>query len=147
MNIPTKNNGSLPSKRNRIRDFFSNDLFDWTDTNSLKLENNSPFANVLETEDDFQIEVAAPGLKKEDFTIEWVNNALHITVDIPKKLGQEYNYSRKEFNYHSFCRSFLLPENVDDSSIDAIYLDGILKITIGKRKMKSPKAGRNISIK
>jgi HSP20 family protein len=102
-----------------------------------------PAVNIIESKDDFQLEVAAPGLKKEDFQINLQNNKL--TVSVEKKVeseGSSPKYSRKEFSYSHFQRSFSLPQTINNEGIEATYTDGILKIAIPKKeeaKIKEPK--------
>lgn len=94
-----------------------------------------PAINISETDVAFKIEMAAPGLQKSDFAIN-VDKDL-ITVSVEKKeeeVKEEKLYSKKEFSYTSFTRSFALPESVDYNNIDAAYTDGILTITVGKKE-------------
>ena len=90
-------------------------------------------ANVKEDETAYYIEVAAPGLKKEDFEIKLNNNQLTISAKQEQKSEEKTeNYTRKEFSYSSFERSFRLPKNVNTEQIQAAYTDGILKIDLPK---------------
>ena len=107
---------------------------------------NVPAVNIRETSDAYAVEVAAPGLSKEDFKIQVENGML--TISSQKEQKAEVNdekgkYTRKEFSYSSFSRTFTLPEKtVDTEKIGAKYADGILFITIPKKdevKVKSPK--------
>lgn len=96
--------------------------------------NKIPGVNILETEVDYKIEVAAPGLTKEDFQINLKKDNLSIWAE--KKVNEtdeKKDYTRKEFDYFSFARSFVLPESVDAEKITAEYLNGILTLTIGKK--------------
>src|SRR5690606_32230359 len=90
--------------------------------------------NIKNNADAFEIELAAPGLKKGDFNIEVEEDLLKLSVE--KKQESEENsenYTRKEFNYSSFHRSFTLPKNiVDKDQVRAVYVDGILKVSIPK---------------
>jgi len=91
--------------------------------------------NISETEKAFRIELAAPGLTKSDFKIN-VDKKI-ITISAEKKeesVSEEKLFSKREFNYTSFSRSFALPETVDHSNIDAVYEDGVLVVTVGKRE-------------
>lgn len=100
--------------------------------------NKVPGVNILETEADYKIELAAPGLTKEDFQINLKKNNLSVWAE--KKAGEaedKKEYTRKEFDYYSFARSFVLPESVDADKISAEYVNGILNITIGKDVAKS----------
>jgi HSP20 family protein len=98
-----------------------------------------PGVNILESEEDFKIEVAAPGLKKEDFQINLKKDTLSVWAEKKAVEGEQKAYSRKEFDYASFARSFVLPETVDAEKITAAYEDGILNITIAKKVETKPK--------
>jgi len=94
-----------------------------------------PAVNISETENNYYVELAAPGLKKEDFKLNLERNVL--TVSVAQGAGHEdnqKNYSKREYSYSSFVRSFTLPESADDSKIDASYTDGILRIDIAKHE-------------
>ena len=104
-------------------------------TNDFLLEDKwVPSMNVKETEDLFEIEMAAPGFNKEDFDISIENGLLKISAETSSEdKEEENNYSRREFNYNSFFRSFALPENVNEEEmIDATYKRGILKLVLNK---------------
>ncbi|QSE99399.1 Hsp20/alpha crystallin family protein [Fulvivirga lutea] len=93
-----------------------------------------PSANVLEDDKEFKIELAAPGMKKNDFKVDIVNNQLTISSEVTDdKEVKEENYTRKEFNYNSFSRTFILPETVDVAKIEATYKDGILTLDLPKK--------------
>jgi HSP20 family protein len=106
-----------------------------------------PAVNVLESEDSFKIELAAPGLKKEDFKVNIHENTLTISTEnkteTEEKVGK---YTRKEFNYASFKRSFTLPKSVDGEKIVASYNDGILGLELPKKEEAKPKEPRLIEI-
>lgn len=94
-----------------------------------------PAVNICETADHFHVELAAPGLTKEDFKINLEHKMLSISVQ--KELTNEEegkNFSRKEFSYNSFTRSFTLPDSADENAIVAKYNEGILKVEIPKRE-------------
>jgi HSP20 family protein len=105
--------------------------------------------NVKENQDEFLIEVAAPGMSKEDFKIEVNNNVLTISAETKKEeKSEDEGYTRREFHYSSFCRSFAIPKNeVDESKVKAVYKDGLLTITLQKREEVKPKPSRVIEIK
>ncbi len=102
--------------------------------------------NVLELDDKFILEVAAPGLKKEDFQLKVDKDTLRLSVETEEE-KEETNkrYTRKEFSYTSFERSFLLPESVDQSEINAKYENGVLSISILKKE-EEVNVERNIEI-
>ena len=94
-----------------------------------------PAANITENEKSFDIEIAAPGMKKEDFKINLENNVLTVsTVKEEEKKEETKNYTRKEFVYGSFSRSFTLPRTVETEQIKASYENGILNIELPKRE-------------
>ena len=97
--------------------------------------NNLPAVNVKDIENAFQIEVAAPGLKKEDFKLSLHENRLTISAKQEEKTEEKSEkYSRQEFNYTSFQRTFTLPKNVDSEKIEASYTDGILHVGLPKKE-------------
>ena len=134
-----------PSLFNR---FFENDLFDWSNRNFSVTNTTLPAVNIKETEDDFFIEVAAPGLKKSDFKIELKNELLTISSDKKDEKGkdQEQRFTRNEFSYQSFSRSFTMPLTGDGDKISAKYEDGILTVTIPKKEEAKPKPQKEIAI-
>lgn len=95
-----------------------------------------PAVNIKNTEDKFEIDVAAPGLKKEDFNIEVEDNMMKLSVNKSEENQKsEEGFSRKEFSYFNFQRSFTLPKNVvDTEKVEANYKDGILSIILPKQK-------------
>ena len=107
-----------------------------------------PSVNVKETDNEFKLEIAAPGLKKEDFKLNLENNVLTIASEKEENTEEKDNgYARKEFSYYSFSRSFTLPEKVVDAEkIEAKYENGVLEILIPKREEEKPKPVREISI-
>lgn len=130
---------------NLLSDFFDNDRFfdsDWFKKQSV------PAVNVRETEKNFEIEVAAPGLSKKDFKITVDNGVLTISSEKKEEKEQkEKDYTRKEFSYSSFSRSFTLPENVNEDDVKANYEDGLLKLNVAKRVIAQPKAKKAIEVK
>lgn len=108
---------------------------------------NKPAVNVIESENGYRIELAAPGLKKEDFKIGVDGEKL--TISAEKKNESEENgekYSRKEFGYQSFQRVFTLPETVDAEKISAAYEAGILNISVPKKELPAAPSPRQIEI-
>jgi len=96
----------------------------------------APSTNILETNENFKLQMAVPGVKKEDIKIDLEKNILNITS---KKSAEEQNnedvkYTRKEFVYGTFCRSFTLPETIDVDKIGAEVKDGILTVTLPKKE-------------
>jgi HSP20 family protein len=120
-------------------DFFNNDLFNLPAMASRGA--TVPAVNINETDKEFELELAAPGLKKSDFKVNIDRNVL--TVSTEKKEEKEEkgkNFTRKEFSYHSFSRSFTLPESVNQEKIDAKYTDGVLKLVLPKKDEVIPKS-------
>lgn len=128
-------------------DFFNVDNF--FDNNFLrKMEKDFPAVNISENSDSFMIEVVAPGFKKEDFKLKVDDDVLTISAESKAEKesgGKQKEYTRREYSYSSFTRSFRLPDNVKDDSIAATYTDGILTLTLPKSKV-SEKATREITI-
>lgn len=107
-----------------------------------------PPVNIKETEQEFTIELIAPGLKKEDFNIELDNDLLTVSSEIKseKTEQEEGKFTRREFSFSSFKRSFSLPETVKEEGINASYQNGILAITLPKKEEALPKAKRLVEI-
>jgi HSP20 family protein len=94
-----------------------------------------PATNIIENDNTFQIELAAPGMQKEDFKINLENNVLTISSEKKTEKKEEMgNYTRKEFQYGTFCRSFTLPKTVETEKIKAVYENGILKMDLPKKE-------------
>jgi HSP20 family protein len=107
---------------------------------------NIPSVNIFEDETDFTIQLAAPGMKKEDFKIDLKKNSLFISAEKEAKTEKSSErYSLREFNFSSFNRSFTLPKNIDKEGISAQYHDGILEVKIGKKEKPEEKV-KTISI-
>ena len=106
-----------------------------------------PAVNIWENENDYHFEVAAPGLKKEDFKLNLNRNLLTISVEQKMERRQEDRHvTREEYNYSSFTRSFALPESADDANISASYDNGVLSIQVPKRE-EAKSVMRQIEIK
>jgi HSP20 family protein len=107
-----------------------------------------PPVNVKETEKQYEIELAVPGRSKKDFNISAENGILTISSENKEEKQQkEKDYTRKEFSYSSFTRSFSLPENANEEEIKANYSDGILKLEVAKKVAGQPKAKKAIEVK
>lgn len=123
-----------------------NELFDNFFTNAWNTEERAnfvPATNIVENEKDFRVELSAPGFNKTDIKVEVENDTLVISGEHKEETKEENaNYTRKEFNYGSFKRSFSLPENVNTDNVEAKYENGILTITLPKiaeEKLKTVK--------
>ena len=101
-----------------------------------------PAVNIKENLSNFAIQLAAPGLKKEDFSITIDENVIKIAAEVKKEkkeaklLDDTTKFTRKEFNYGSFERSFSLPMTVNFDAINASYKDGLLQITVPKKEVQ-----------
>lgn len=136
-----RNNALLPGF-NDVFDTIFNDTF-FND----RMVTRVPAVNISETENNYHVELAAPGLKKEDFKLNLERNNLTISVEQSSDhQDNEKNYSKREYSYSSFVRSFTLPDSADDNQINATYTDGILKIDIAKRE-EAKSVRRQIEIK
>ena len=137
-------------QRNRGVNPFFNDVFDSILSDSFlsdKLSSRVPAVNIAETESEYQIDLAAPGLKKEDFKINLDKNILSISADKKTENVEEgKKFSKREYSYNSFSRSFTLPETADANKIDAEYVDGVLKLNVAKKEEAKVQA-REISVK
>ncbi|MFA6924870.1 MAG: Hsp20/alpha crystallin family protein [Bacteroidales bacterium] len=127
-----KRNEFIPTLPMTINDFFNRDWLDWANNNYSLTGINLPLANIKESKDEFTVELAAPGMSKEDFKIELNDDIL--TISSEKKFEKKENdkYAKCEFSYQSFSRSFSLPDAVKEEDIQAKYENGILKIVIPK---------------
>lgn len=112
-----------------------------------KMISRVPAVNISESDGKYHIELAAPGLQKEDFKLSLDQNLLTIAVEKSvEKNDDGKNYNKKEFSYTSFVRSFTLPDTADDSQIEASYENGLLQIDIAK-KPEAQAIVRKIEIK
>src|ERR1700759_5108444 len=136
-------------KNHAVNPFFS-DVFDSILNDSFlsdKLSSRVPAVNISETENEFHIELAAPGLSKEDFKINLDKNVLSVSADKKAENVEEgKKYSKKEYAYNSFVRSFTLPESADHGKINAEYTDGVLKLSVTKKE-EAKFQSREIAVK
>jgi HSP20 family protein len=143
MTLIRRVNNNYPTFRNWMDDFMG------TVDNSVNFWNteNVPAVNIAESDDNFKIEFAAPGLTKADFKINLDNDVLIVKSE--KEVNEEEsktNYTRKEFNFSSFQRTFTLPDSADGERIMAEYKEGILSIDIPKKEEAKVKPARDIEI-
>src|SRR6201992_741081 len=137
-----KANSSLMPGFNDVFDSIFNDTF-FND----RMVTRVPAVNISETENNYHVELAAPGLKKQDFKLNLERNNLTISVEQSADHQDNHkNYSKREYSYSSFVRSFTLPERAHDSRMNATYTDGILRIDIAKRE-EAKMVRRQIEIK
>ena len=126
--------------RSLMRDYWNLDNF--FDTNWMsRAENNFPAVNISESEKEYHIELMVPGFKKEDLKIKLDDDILTISAEskMESTENDRKDYTRRDYSYNAFTRSFTLPENVRDDSIDANYADGVLRLTLPKTEMKVKK--------
>lgn len=109
---------------------------------------NVPAVNITEQKDNYLVSLAAPGLKKEDFKIDVDGNMLTISSEKEEtKEEKDKKFTRKEYNYSSFSRSFTLPEEINKEKIEAKYEDGVLKITLPRKEEAKVSSAKQISVK
>jgi HSP20 family protein len=119
-------------------DFFNNDLFNLPALASRGT--TVPAVNITETDTEYILELAAPGMKKSDFHVNIDRNVLTVSSEKEEeKEEKDKNYTRKEFSYSSFERSFTLPESIEQDKIDAKYTNGVLKLVLPKKEEVIPK--------
>src|SRR5258708_22922653 len=142
----TKRGEAIPSV---FQDFFK--PWDrWFDTNggSLSQMLTVPAVNIVEKQDHFEISLAVPGMKKNDFNIDVEGNLLTISAETEEqKQEKDDRHTRREFNYTSFSRAFTLPEGVKKDQIDAKYENGLLKLVLPKTEEARKTAARHINVK
>jgi HSP20 family protein len=115
--------------------FFENDLFRMPAQIGRQFMRNIPATNIRESEQEYMIEVAAPGMAKDDFEINVDEGMLTISSQKEEDTTrEEENFTRREYNYSSFSRSFRLPDAVNADDIKARYEEGVLKISVPKRE-------------
>ena len=136
--VKYNNNNVFPSL---INEFFNDDF----GMNFLNRSHSVPSVNSLENNDSFEIDLAVPGMKKEDFTIELNDKVLVISSETSNTMEND-KMRLNEFNFSSFQRSFRVPDSVDLDKIKANYKNGVLKIKLPKRKESISKPNRVINI-
>lgn len=146
MTLVKRQNGNLSPFNSFFDDFFTRDLLDWN--NSSVTGTTVPKVNILETNDAFRVEMAAPGMKKDNFRIELDNDMLSISSELKHEepLPDDHHYSRREFSYQSFRRTFHLPDTVENEKIKAHYENGLLSLVIPKRDEAKRKPSRLIKV-
>ena len=142
---------SLPTTFSRFfDDVFTRDVFDWGNSNFSQTNTTLPAVNIVENNNEFLVEMAAPGMDKKDFRIELENEMLKISSEkeMNNEVKDDERYTRREFSYQSFTRSFHLPKTVvDESKIQARYEDGVLRIMIPKKEEAKVLPPRKIEVK
>ena len=145
-----KRNGNLFNQLPVLfEDFINRDSFNWGLSNFSSSNTTIPAVNIRETNENYHVEVAAPGMQKKDFKVELDGNLLTISSEKTdqKEEADTEKYTRKEFSYQAFQRSFTLPkELVDADKIQAKYENGMLHLLIPKKEEAKQKAPRLIQI-
>ena len=135
-------------KEKSLNPLFS-DVFEslFNDSVSDRMIARVPAVNISETDGNYHIELAAPGLKKEDFKINLDRDVLSVSSEKKEETTQEgKRFNKREYSYSTFVRSFTLPDTADQSKIEAEYADGILRINVAKKE-EAKFQSREISIK
>ncbi|MBN2668029.1 MAG: Hsp20/alpha crystallin family protein [Bacteroidales bacterium] len=149
MTLAKLSNQWFPTMPSLFDRFFEGDLMDWNSSNYSKFDTTLPAVNVKENEDSFLIDVAVPGMEKDDFQIQYENGRLTIASEkkIENEIKEGETITRREFNYQSFKRSFSVSEQmIDSEKIQANYDKGILHIELPKREEVKPKPAKQIAI-
>ncbi len=149
MKLINANPSVFPQVTRLFDDFLTKDFFEWNSDNFSPTNTTIPGVNILDKNDGFLIEMAAPGMKKGNFHIELKDNLLTISSEMKDKreLEEGERWVRREFSYQSFHRSLRLNSKVvDDANIKASYSDGILTLHVPKKKEAMPKPPRLIEI-
>lgn len=140
MSIVKRSNVLFPSL---VSEFFRPDWFGGLENFQAVM----PAVNIRENERDFQLDLAIPGRKKEDFNIEVEKDVLTVSAEQrADETFQEENYTRREFSYSAFKRAFTLPETVNVDAVNATYEDGVLRFVLPKKEEALPKPKRLIEI-
>lgn len=141
-----RNKSTIPSLSSWVDDLFETGM----GTGFLSNFNTGmtlPAVNIKETKDEFYLEIAVPGMKKSDFNIDVDNKILSISSEKSEEhVDKEENYTRREFGYSSFQRTFTLPDTVESDHINAKYNDGILIVHLPKREEAKEKPAKRISV-
>lgn len=130
-------------------DFFNRDLFNWRNSNFSDTNTTIPAVNIKETAENYEVEVATPGMTKDDFKVELDGNSLTINSEKTNQAeeNEDERYARKEFSYQSFQRTFTLQKDVvDTDNIKAKYENGLLHLIIPKKEEAKQKPPRLIQI-
>ena len=140
----------LPGEVFDMDDFFDRRFWnrDLRNTAFWNGKSHAPALNVMELENHFEIELAAPGFEKKDFEITVENGYLNIKAEKEEASeAKEEDYTRKEFNYQAFERGLLLPDNVENEAIEAQYTNGILRFNLAKKADSPANKPRKVEIR
>jgi len=140
--------GMIPSV---FDDFFKpwNEWFNTTNGGLMGRVLTMPAVNIIENKNGFHVSIAVPGMKKNDFNIDIQGNMLTISAENEeRKEEKDESFTRKEYNFSSFSRSFTLPDEVNREKIDATYVDGVLKVTLPKKEeAKKAAISKHVAVK
>ncbi len=141
------NEGGFPAFSRMFDDFFKTEFPVWSHNNFAAEGTTLPAVNIKETDKEFGLELAAPGMKKDDFKVGVEDDVLTISAETEySKEEKDEDYNRKEFSYVSFQRRFTLPESVNADKVTAKYRDGVLHVSLPKRPEAQPKQAKTIKI-
>ncbi|WP_178984850.1 Hsp20/alpha crystallin family protein [Winogradskyella helgolandensis] len=144
--VKTDSDTNFPTWSNWLDEIFNRDLPSVFNSN-FNTGMTLPKVNIKETADAYLVEMAVPGLKKSDFNIDIDNQVLSISTEKSEENEQKgENYTRREFGYSSFKRTFSLPETVEEDKIKASYNEGLLNIHLPKKEEAKQKPARKIQI-
>ena len=145
MAIVKRDVGYAPTLSSFFDDFFTRELFNWPSDSSTGT--SIPKANIYETDAEFHVEMAAPGMNRDDFKVELDNNMLTISSQREDSAEEDKrNYQRREYSFQSFVRTFHLPDSAEVEKINAKYNDGILNLIIPKKEEAKRKPVKTIKI-
>lgn len=138
-------NERMPS----VFDDFFKPWNEWFDNGGLWGKTmNIPAVNITENKEDYLVSLAVPGMKKDDFKIDIDGNMLTISSEKEEtKEEKDKKFTRKEYNFSSFSRSFTLPEEINKEKIDARYEDGVLKIVLPRKEEAKKPTAKHIAVK
>lgn len=146
MNLVKVRKSQQPTFSNIMDEFFNREPFHAVGNRPNM--SNRPAANVRENEKEFRLELATPGLKKEDIKVEVKDDHLIISSETKTEHKEEDGrFTRKEFSYSAFKRRFALPDNVNEETIAANYKDGVLSLSIPKATEEKADLSRTIEVK
>ena len=141
-----------PRSKNDYFPHFGNFVNEFINTPAIETVKNhrrnasTPAVNISENEDGFVIDLAVPGHTKEDIAISVDQDVLVIKSNKVAEINGE-DYRLREFNYSGFERRFVLPDSIDQSKVDAKFINGILNITLNKKEEAKPQPSQPITIK
>jgi HSP20 family protein len=132
-----------------VFDDFFKPYNEWFDNAGLMgRTSNMPAVNITELKDQYMVSLAVPGMKKDDFKIDLDGNFITISCEKEEtKEEKEKKFTRKEYNYSSFSRSFTLPEEINKEKIEASYVDGILKVSLPRTEEAKRLTAKHIDVK